>query len=98
MAEKNHRLCISCRQTTHRDKLWRVVRTFPNREISLDTGMGRSAYLCKSQRCLALAQKKNRLGKALRSPVPSEIYAQLNQRLAATVPSKMTELSRAIES
>lgn len=82
MAEKNHRLCISCRQTAHRDTLWRVVRTFPNREIALDEGMGRSAYLCKNQQCLEMAQKKNRLGKALRSPVPPKIYDLLNQRLS----------------
>ena len=81
MAQKNHRLCISCRQTAHRDTLWRVVRMFPSREISLDKGMGRSAYLCKTQQCLESAQKKNRLGKALRSPVPTEIYTQLHQRL-----------------
>ena len=82
MAEKNHRMCISCRQTAHRDSLWRVVRTFPDRQVMLDEGMGRSAYLCRNQRCLETAQKKNRLGKALRSPVPSEIYAALEQRLA----------------
>ena len=86
MAEKNHRLCISCRQTAHRDTLWRIVRTFPNRTVSLNDGMGRSAYLCRNQQCLENAQKKNRLGKALRSPIPPKIYKELhnllNQRLA----------------
>ena len=82
MAEKNHRMCISCRQTAHRDTLWRVVRTFPDCNITLDEGMGRSAYLCQSRRCLETAQKKNRLGKALRSPVPAKIYKVLEQRLA----------------
>ena len=83
MAEKNHRLCISCRQTAHRDTLWRVVRTFPDRAIALDDGMGRSAYICRQASCLKTAQKKNRLGKALRSPVPPEIYNLLSQRLAS---------------
>lgn len=87
MAEKNHRLCISCRQTAHRDTLWRVVRTFPSREIALDEGTGRSAYLCKTQSCLESAQKKSRLERALRSPVPAEIYHLLQQRLLASTES-----------
>ncbi|MGB3766321.1 MAG: YlxR family protein [Phormidesmis sp.] len=93
MAEKNHRLCISCRQTAHRDTLWRIVRTFPDRTVSLADGMGRSAYLCRNQRCLENAQKKNRLGKALRSPIPPEIYKELhnllNQHLAEQAPSTL---------
>ncbi|MEL6468705.1 MAG: YlxR family protein [Cyanobacteria bacterium J06623_4] len=82
MAPKNHRLCISCRRTAHRDLLWRVVRTFPEHRIQLDGGMGRSAYLCKRAACLSAARKKNRLGRVLKAPVPAEIYEQLEARLA----------------
>lgn len=81
MAEKNHRLCLSCRKTAHRDMFWRVVRTFPEKRIQLDTGMGRSAYLCPQASCLGAAQKKNRLGRILRAPIPSEIYQALERRL-----------------
>lgn len=83
MAEKNHRLCISCRQTFHRDQLWRVVRTHPHRQIQLDSGVGRSAYLCPTASCLSIARKKDRLAKALRASVPSEIYQILAARLEA---------------
>ena len=82
MAKKNHRMCVSCRQTAHRDTLWRVVRTFPNCNVALDEGMGRSAYVCRTEQCLKAAQKKNRLGRALRSPIPPQIYEVLEQRLA----------------
>ncbi|MGB7088046.1 MAG: YlxR family protein [Phormidesmis sp.] len=81
MAEKNYRLCISCRKTAHRDRLWRIVRTFPDHRIQLDEGMGRSAYLCPCARCLEAARKKNRLGRVLRSPIPPEIYQALSRRL-----------------
>ncbi len=81
MAEKNHRLCISCRQAAHRDTLWRVVRTFPDHQVQLDQGMGRSAYLCPQASCLEAAQKKNRLSRMLRAQVPPEIYHSLSQRL-----------------
>jgi hypothetical protein len=43
--------------------------------------MGRSAYICPQASCLAAAQKKNRLGRALRASVPDEIYQRLWQRL-----------------
>ncbi|MEM6449814.1 MAG: YlxR family protein [Cyanobacteria bacterium P01_D01_bin.105] len=81
MAPKNHRLCVSCRKTTHRERLWRIVRTFPHHAIQLDRGMGRSAYLCPTAQCLKAAQKKNRLGKVLKAAVPSEIFQELEARL-----------------
>ncbi|MEM9087144.1 MAG: YlxR family protein [Cyanobacteria bacterium P01_F01_bin.53] len=81
MAEKNHRLCVSCRKTVHRDQLWRIVRNHENHQVQLDEGMGRSAYICPNQHCLSAAQKKNRLGRVLRTNVPPEIYQALEQRL-----------------
>ncbi|MEL6159189.1 MAG: YlxR family protein [Cyanobacteria bacterium J06554_11] len=83
MAPKNYRLCISCRKTVHRDRLWRIVRTFPEHRVQLDEGIGRSAYLCKQSTCITAARKKNKLGRALKAPVPSEIYQQLEERLSA---------------
>lgn len=43
--------------------------------------MGRSAYLCPQATCLQEAQKKNRLAKALRSPVPPELYQTLWEKI-----------------
>lgn len=82
MAQKNHRLCVSCRQVVHRDQLWRIVRTFPEHHIQLDTGIGRSAYLCPQAECLQAAQKKNRLGRVLKVPVPGAIFQVLENRIA----------------
>ena len=81
MAEKNHRLCISCRKVVSRDKLWRVVRRYPDTRIQLDPGMGLSAFLCPQRICLEAAQKKNRLGRALRTAVSQDIYQALFARL-----------------
>lgn len=50
-------------------------------QIQLDCGMGRSAYLCQSLSCLQIAQKKNRLGRSLRTPIPLEIFEILKSRL-----------------
>jgi predicted RNA-binding protein YlxR (DUF448 family) len=46
--------------------------------------MGRSVYLCKTEACLKGAEKKDRLSRALRSPVPAELYAELHQSLVTS--------------
>ncbi|NJL87205.1 MAG: YlxR family protein [Spirulinaceae cyanobacterium RM2_2_10] len=79
----NYRRCISCRQIAPRENLWRVVRVHPTHQVQLDQGMGRSAYLCPQASCLQAAQKKNRLGRSLRTSVPSTIYETLERRLEA---------------
>ena len=79
---KNHRRCVSCRRVADRTELWRVVVIHPTQSIQLDAGMGRSAYLCPQLDCWNAAQKKNRLGRALKAPVTAEIYQQLWSRLS----------------
>ncbi len=81
MAEKNYRLCVSCRKTLHKDELWRIVRTFPDHKIQIGEGMGRSAYVCPTKACVQAMQKKNRLGRVLRSPIPPPIFQALESRL-----------------
>lgn len=65
-----------------------MVRIYPDRQIQLDEGMGRSAYLCASDECLRVAQKKNRLGRSLKAAVPPIIYQALWQRLTETSVSR----------
>ncbi|MBE9224679.1 YlxR family protein [Phormidium sp. LEGE 05292] len=78
----NYRRCISCRKVDLKSNFWRIVRVYPSRQVQLDEGMGRSAYLCPQATCLETAQKKNRLGKTLRATVPPELYQALWQRLS----------------
>lgn len=82
MSEKNHRRCVSCRHVAAKESFWRIVRVFPSGTVQLDKGMGRSAYLCPVVSCLQTAQKKNRLGRSLKAPVPEEVYQVLWQRLS----------------
>jgi uncharacterized protein len=78
---KNHRRCVSCRRVADRAEFWRVVANYPSQNVQIDMGMGRSAYLCPRETCLVAAQKKNRLGRALKAAVSEEIYQQLASRL-----------------
>jgi uncharacterized protein len=78
---KNHRRCISCRRVAHKSEFWRVVAVHPSQHVQLDVGMGRSVYLCPTAECLMAAQKKNRLGRALKIATGAEIYQRLAIRL-----------------
>ncbi|HEY9743885.1 MAG TPA: YlxR family protein [Coleofasciculaceae cyanobacterium] len=80
--EPNYRRCLSCRKVAPKQAFWRVVRVYPSRQVQLDEGMGRSAYLCPQSSCLTAAQKKNRLGRSLHTSVPEHVYETLWQRLA----------------
>jgi uncharacterized protein len=79
--EPNHRRCISCRVVAPKSHFLRVVREHSTGKIELDRGMGRSAYLCWSIDCIRQAQKKKRLERALRSPLPSDLYAALEKKI-----------------
>lgn len=79
--ETNYRRCASCRRVAPKDEFLRVVRLHPHHEVILDQGMGRSVYLCRCSQCLQVAQKKDRLSRALKAYVPPQIYTDLWQRL-----------------
>lgn len=78
----NYRRCVSCRQVAPKKMFWRIIRLASSREIQLDQGMGRSAYLCPNIKCLTHARSKNRLKGALRTQVPDAIYQNLQERLS----------------
>lgn len=80
---KNYRRCISCQKIDHKSNFFRVVKNNAQQIITVDQGMGRSAYICKNVDCIAIAEKK-RLAKALKTSIPSDIYQQLWQKLKET--------------
>ncbi|WP_013325296.1 YlxR family protein [Gloeothece verrucosa] len=81
----NTRRCVSCRQIATKDNFLRIVRVYPSRQVQLDQGMGRSAYLCPKASCLKEARHKNRLSRALKTPVPESIYQLLSERMTHSI-------------
>ncbi len=81
MAPVGFRRCIVCRKLADRGEFWRIVRE--GTTVKLDQGMGRSVYVCRQGNCLAEALKKNRLGKALRQPIPEVLLAELQRRVSS---------------
>ncbi|MBC6418410.1 MAG: YlxR family protein [Prochloron sp. SP5CPC1] len=74
----NYRRCISCRKVGAKESFWRIVRVYLSREVQLEKGMGRSAYICRSAECLRVARQKNKLGRSLKATVPEHIYQSLS--------------------
>ena len=60
------RLCISCRKTFNREDLLKITKDH-NLGIIFQKGMGRSAYICKSQKCYSDSKIKKKLQKALKT-------------------------------
>ena len=79
------RQCLGCNEHKPKAELLRVVRS-PEGEISLDfTGKksGRGAYICKSGTCLMKAQRSGRLARNLACEIPAEVFAAMQEELAA---------------
>lgn len=73
------RRCVSCRTARPRSELLRVLRR-PDGTVALIRGEhadGRSAYICRSRRCIAAAVGGPRLERALRTPIPAAVLAEL---------------------
>ena len=79
------RQCLGCNGHFPKNTLLRVVRA-PDGEVSLDfTGKksGRGAYICKSGTCLMKAQHSGRLARNLACEIPAEVFAAMQEELAA---------------
>ena len=68
MIQKNPvlRMCISCRKTYDRKNLLKITKD-PKLGIMFQKGMGRSAYICNSQKCFTDSNIKKKLQKALKT-------------------------------
>ena len=65
------RLCISCRKTYDRKNLIKITKDH-EQGITLQKGIGRSAYICKSKKCYSDSKIKKKLQKALKAILEPE--------------------------
>lgn len=73
------RTCVSCRSSSAKRELIRIVKTTDGEIVIDQTGKmpGRGAYLCGAKECLALALKANKLNRALKCDIPEHIKENL---------------------
>ena len=60
------RICISCRKTYDRKDLIKITKDH-EQGIMFQKGMGRSAYICNSEKCYSDSKIKKKLQKALKT-------------------------------
>ena len=65
------RLCISCRKTYDRKNLLKITNDH-KLGIMFQKGMGRSAYICNSEKCYSDSKLKKKLQKALKTSLKNE--------------------------
>ena len=65
------RICIACRKTYDRKHLLKITKDH-KQGILLQTGMGRSAYFCKSKNCYSDSKIIKKLQKALKTSLGPE--------------------------
>jgi hypothetical protein len=78
------RTCVGCRRVAEQQSLVRLAAT-PAGDILVNPmpRIGRGAYLCPTQACLAAAWKRRSLPRTLRRATPRVTEAALQVRFAA---------------
>ena len=77
------RQCVGCREMKPKKELIRVVKS-PEGAVSLDFKgklPGRGAYVCPDGECLKRARKSRALERAFSSPLPPEVWEELEQQM-----------------
>lgn len=74
------RTCVSCRQSSEKRTLLRIVRTADGAVRVDRTGKmpGRGAYLCEEKDCISLSIKHKKLSRALRCEIPESLIHELD--------------------
>ena len=77
------RQCIGCGEKKHKKELIRFIKT-PVGDITFvftANKHGRGAYICNSTECLKQAVKKKSLERSLKTPIPKDIYQELEKEM-----------------
>ena len=76
------RICISCRKTYDRKDLLKITKDHKQGTM-LQKGMGRSAYICKSQKCYSNSKIKKKLQKALKTLLEPEFIEIFQKEISS---------------
>jgi len=75
------RRCISCRSTFDRNSLFKVTKDH-KLGIMLNQGIGRSAYICKSEKCYTDSKLQKKLQKALKTILNPDFFDIFKREIA----------------
>lgn len=74
------RKCVGCGKLKNKDELIKITKENQSGDIIINHSnkiFGRSVYLCYNNSCIEAAFKKNKLQKALKTPIPQELKGKL---------------------
>ncbi len=76
------RKCVACNNMFPKNELFRLVKLSDSVKLDLSyKAQGRGAYVCKNEKCIALAEKKKSFNRALKCPVDGEVINSLYMEL-----------------
>ena len=75
------RVCISCRKTYDRKNLLKITKDH-TRGVMFHKGVGRSAYICKSNECYTDSKIKKKLQKALKTILEPNFFDIFEKEIA----------------
>ena len=78
------RICISCRKTHDRKNLLKITKDH-KQGIMLQKGMGRSAYICKSNKCYSDSKIRKKLQKALKTCLEPEFIDIFEKEISSYI-------------
>ncbi len=72
------RMCVACRKMKPKSELFKIVRTENEAEIDrFQNKFGRGAYICKDEKCIMEARKKNALSRHFKRKINDGLYDEL---------------------
>ena len=77
------RTCVACRTKKNKDELFKVVlkKDEENVHLALGYSEGRGAFICKSEECIALAEKKKAFNRSFRRPCGNIVFEELREKM-----------------
>lgn len=78
------RTCISCRGKFAQSDLVRVSWSPAEGQLKVGGGSGRGAYVCPNAACRSKIFEKDRLARALKTPITDALKAQVHREFDQT--------------
>lgn len=77
------RKCIACSEMRKKSELLKIVIS-KDGEVTIDINgklPGRGCYVCKTEKCVLIAEKQHKVAKAFKRNVSHEIYGLLKEHI-----------------
>ena len=78
------RICVSCKKTYDRKDLFKITKDHMQ-GIMIQKGTGRSAYICKSNKCYSDSKIKKKLQKALKTTLEPEFLKIFEKEITSYI-------------